>query len=127
MAMNARFWAYTHGGPVKITLIPGQSLVYTTACTHEEGWSRESTRWVHEGDKVSREEIHDGTDCDGRQTHRWLSDSLLGALSSGFSPLADVEPDYLDGDPATWRGVTYPDWQDIDRSQRDQFAEAAGY
>ena len=36
---EARFWVYVNGGPVKLTLYPGQRLRWGRASSHDEGWS----------------------------------------------------------------------------------------
>ena len=123
---NARFWVFWNGGPVKITLKPGQSLSVSQGRTHEEGWSSESETWEHEGDGVRSSWENDGRDCDGRLTQR-------GSAFCPLDKLDDVVPYWLSAEDATaadretWADVLYPDWQDAERSQYDEYAELAGY
>ena len=109
---TARFWVYWNA-PVKISLKPGQTLAYSTGRrATDEGWDFYAERWTHEGDRVRRESISDGVDCDGRLSGYCESESLIEAdLQAGY------ETD----------GVVYPRWREIDRYQRDYQAEAAGY
>ena len=112
--MNARFWIVCHGSPVKLTFRPGQSLDWYHGAPHEEGWSSESHIWRFDGEYVTVYSCTDGRDCDGRLTHYNTSQCRLDAL---------------DARSWEWLGVIQgtPDWEPLDSSQRDEFAEAAGY
>lgn len=118
--MRARFWVWELRGWVKITLAPGQSLTLRTFSRDEEGWSRYSVTWTHEGTHVRREHGHDGTDCDGR-----LSGG--GAATCHLSRLQAVEP--YRNSPDEFAPPGRPDWEEEQgRSwQRDARAEMAGY
>lgn len=111
---NARFWHYGPHGPVKLTLRPGQSLTHSTGGRTDEGWSRSSMQWTHEGDAVLLEWCDDGSDCDGRLTQTGGGRCALGRLASGESDPEAPE-------------VIYPAWQTGVASVRDYSAEAAGY
>lgn len=118
---NARFWHWNSGAGegswVKLTLHPGQTLSHYTYSPHEEGYSAEGVTWELDRETVTRTIDTDGRDCDG--SHGWHCAQVchidrLGAM-----------PPYYDADAAL--GIMGPDWQDIDASQYDEFAEAAGY
>lgn len=116
--MNARFWVFVNGGPVKLTLKPGQSLSRSKWQRHEEGYSTEQETWTHDTDCVRREWSFGGCDCDGSlerygKDFCWLSDLLV------LEPYSADDPNY--------QGVRWPDWQEEDRGQRDLYAEMAGY
>ncbi len=109
--MNARLWVFVHGGPVKITLRPGQSLSSYACSQHEEGWSDEYQEWHFTRGLVERTTSEDGTDCDGRHSSHSTSTCEVASLRAG--PMVE--------------GVVYPDWAPVCDGQRDYRAEAAGY
>ena len=109
--MNARFWTFHNGSPVKLTVKEGRSLYHDDFEYTDEGWSRTSIRWMHEGDKIRREYISDGVDCDGRLT-------TGGEQIARLSELADLHYDGTDL-PVWKKAVDYPVY--------DQYARAAGY
>jgi hypothetical protein len=112
---NARFWELINGSPVKITLRPGQELQYSSFHWHDEGWTRETYWWRHDGDTIQNTYCNDGTDCDGRLTRGCSSFARLDQLA--------VREPYGIDDPA----VRWPNWQKLDSYQRDAYAEAMGY
>lgn len=109
---NARFWTYVNGW-TKITLRPGETFNHCIAHPTDEGWSAETHRWTHEGDRIVEELSTDGVDCDGR----------LSRTYSYFAAVGDLRP-FVEED-----GILYmqPNWQVERSSQRDYSAEAAGY
>ena len=109
--MNARFWAYIHNSPVKISLRPMQRMEHHAFWRHDEGWSSESTVWYFDGAAVDREIHTDGVDCDGRLTTTYVDRCPLTRLRA----MADDDR------------VPTPEWQDRSRRQRDYTAEMAGY
>lgn len=116
--MNARFWVYIHC-PVKLTLRPGQKLGHSYGGPCEEGWFRVAETWEHTGDGVFKESTSDGRDCDGRLTQYFDS----------FAPLDQLrvrEPYRMEGEPPS-EGVLWPNWERVSASQRDEYAEMAGY
>lgn len=123
---NARFWVYIHGNPVKITIRPGQSLYWSRGGPCEEGWSRESQHWTHEGESVERSTADTASDCDGTHASYGEYSCPLDRLQSGNAP-GWIEPEFPTAEPDTWTGVVWPAWDEVSTSQRDQFAEAAGY
>jgi hypothetical protein len=113
--MNARFWYFLNGSPVKITLHPGQSLEHYHGAPCDEGWSSEYHKFTHEGDGVTCEWQEDGRDCDGRLT----------TDGESFAPLSALRDGYVEDNGS---GVVYADWQrSRPSSVRDEYAEAAGY
>lgn len=112
---NARFWTYINGGPVKLTLEPGQAAYHHHGERTDEGWASESTQWTHEDGGVRREWTTDGRDCDGRLTRH----------GADFCPLDQLH-DLINttGEDST---IHWPDWQRESAGQRDEYAEAAGY
>jgi hypothetical protein len=109
--MNARFWVLGRdAGWVKLRLVPGQSLSWSYAYADDEGWSSHRETWRHGGDHVARTWMDDGRDCDGRLT-------IVAEL---LCPLTDLSAREFDG-------LRTPQWVDSEVSQRDEYAEAAGY
>lgn len=110
---NARFWAYINGSFVKLTLKPNQELTWGHSEPTEEGFHAEGHEWEYDGCNVYESIYTDGRDCDGRLSseghYRWDMISIR--------PCFDQTRD----DPST------PVWDRISASQRDYFAEAAGY
>lgn len=116
MAMqNVHFWDFINGGPVKLTLKPGQKLHHYQAEPTDEGWHSELNIWeyVAPDGYVLVEHESDGVDCDGRLSrggHRWF---YIEDAAEGYCPDED--------------GIVYPLWQSGEHWQRDYQAEAAGY
>ena len=119
---NARFWAYLNGGPVKITLRPGQTIRWSQWCHTDEGWSRSAETWSYDLEDsrglVTRAWCEEGQDCDGPMQHG--GHDLCCPLN------LHVRPPYPEHD-CVMEGVLWPDWQEANRWQRDHAAEAAGY
>lgn len=116
--MNARFWVFANGGPVKLTLKPDQSLSWSRWRRTEEGWEEEAETWTHKRDRVRREWVSSGQDCDGvleRFGEDWCSLDCLRKLE----PCSDSGPNF--------EGVRWPEWEEEYRGQSDQYAEMAGY
>jgi hypothetical protein len=118
---NARFWIWTPGGPVKITLRPGQTLRHYQGHATDEGWASEADTWTHQGEFVTNDWCHDGSDCDGRLTR-------VGSRECKITQLREVPPNYewMTAEEAELN-VIYPQWCEVSRSQRDEYAELAGY
>lgn len=115
---NARFWEWINGGWVKLTLRPEQMLEWYRWARHDEGWSSESIQWKHAMDRVVRESETDGTDCDGRLTQRTVTECLLERLTLCTAHKSSERE---------WTPVGVPEWEQVEASQRDYFAEAMGY
>jgi len=123
---TVRFWEYVNDGPVKITLRPGQTLTHYQGEPDDEGWSSFTQIWEYDDvlGIVEREQISDGSDCDGRLTRAYADHFRVGqeraGLPAGMQYAGRLEyPELI--------GVVYPFWRDGDSSQRDYQAEAAGY
>lgn len=112
--MNARFWAWYNGSPVRLTIRQGQTLRWATGGRTDEGWFRECVEWELLGMILYRRDFADGADCDGRLSTSAECYCHLEDLASG-----STDPD----DPA----IGYPCWERLESSQRDYAAEAAGY
>lgn len=128
MRTNARFWVYVNGGPVKITLRPGQQLSWSCGGPTDEGWSRESETWGYDCEdhvgEVFRQWCHDGRDCDGRLTREGEDVCDLADLRREWpGGLDDMSQAERDG----WRDVRWPAWRKAKSCQYDEYAEAAGY
>lgn len=113
MRSNARFWVWWNDGWVKLTLKPGVTLAVGYGGPTDEGWSQYSEQWSLTGDRVEREWCSIGRDCDGRleqsgEDFAWLDD-LVAGVAGEFDE------------------VRVPIWRDSQTSQRDEFAELAGY
>ena len=125
--INARFWAYVNGSPVKITLKPGQSLEWYSSRSHDEGWSGEGHTWEYDDcdGLIVDSMIHEGADCDGRHgdTRSYHCDLFL--LQHGSEPGG---LDYCDklSRPA-WNGVVWPKWELAGSRAYDQYAESMNY
>jgi hypothetical protein len=121
--VNARFWQYLNGSPVKLTLRPGQRFSWFCKEPHEEGWSSEFQRWGldERGWLVFNEWETDGRDCDGRL-------SRSGAAYAGISMLDAHIVDEPYADYHEGKAIRYPKWKAAqDTVVYDEYAQAAGY
>ena len=109
---NARFWLFVHGSPVKLTLKPGQTINHCAGGPTDEGYSYETTQLTHEIDQIKWVAGSIGRDCDGGHEHFKES---------------SCEPHLLRDREIKDYDFGFPIWSDGESSQRDQFAEAAGY
>ena len=128
MSRNARFWVWWHDGWVKLTLRPDQSVEAGYNRTTDEGWCSWRERWSFDGDKVTREAKSDGVDCDGRLTRFHTDECHVYQLAvvphQKQTPwIEGVGCEFVDDPDAPLT----PDWQNVSASQRDQYAEMAGY
>lgn len=108
--MNARFWAYINGAPVKLTLAPHQTLRHVSGGLTEEGYSWECIYWHFDGASIHRGVTVQACDCDGRIDRHHDSQCALADLAA-----------------CEYEGIAYAAWSDGEESQRDYSAEAAGY
>lgn len=99
---------------VKLTLKPGQELTRYRRGPTDEGWASEEQTWRHCGDHITYVSVSDGRDCDGRLTRTYVSSCSIWELMDGRN-------DYW---PA---GINPPNWQKVEASQYDEYAEAMGY
>ena len=117
-AKTVRFWTFENDDWVRLSLAPGQSVRWSTGGPDEEGWSARGSVWFHAGDRIVRRWWSDGCDCDGRLQRGGSDQAALTELAA--------EPAYRN---PVFRGraIYRPEWVEIDREQRDFYAEAAGY
>lgn len=115
---NARFWTWCGDGWVKVTLRPGQSLLWGRFERTDEGYNVESCRWEYDDGLglVMEEYTSGGRDCDGRLTVH--TDYVCPVDELAAVP---AESDEYGDRPARPAWVRTADWQ------RDEYAEAAGY
>lgn len=122
---NARFNfmpANVDAGWISITLRPGQSIEYVTGGPTDEGFSWTAERWTYDADEmvVSYSYANRSRDCDGPLDRYSDSECLLIDLHA--LPAEPADPEYH------WPELpARPAWSEPNRSQRDHFAEAAGY
>lgn len=117
---NARFWEIVNGGPVKITLHPGDELHWATGGTDTEGYWKEYRTWVHRGDHVYSAEHMEGRDCDG----------YISRGHDCVCPLDQLAANDRLQELSEFAGILMPAWRqddDCENWQRDHAAEAAGY
>ena len=111
--MNVRFWIWNKEGPVKLTVpCDGSEIADSSSWPSDEGWGYMADRyWVEDG-VLYHESSHGGRDCDGRIDYETV----------WRCPLADLKADtsYGEDNPR-------PLWERVSRSQRDEYAELAGY
>lgn len=112
MVINARFWVWENGGPVKLTLRPGESLSHCVSGPTDEGHCLEWFTVEHCGDYVSQDYGRDERDCDGRTSSEGSSVCPLDHLA--VAVVGDDCP-------------RFPAWAHVATNQRDYAAEAAGY
>jgi len=115
---NCRFLTFTNGSDVKLTLKPGQTLEHCQHGPTDEGWFSDFESWSlsEDGDTLRRENISDGSDCDGRLTR----------CNTAYAS-TDPATFHTGYDPYKNRPAMFPYWRDGESEQRDQFAELMGY
>lgn len=110
-----RFWTWAIDGFVKLSLRPGDVLTWGTGGPNEEGWSSRTNQWRHDGTRVVHTLNTDQRDCDGR----------LSTHNVEAAQRYDLAIHRRIGDDGV--AVRLPAWENLDSSQRDYAAEAAGY
>ena len=126
--MNLRLWTWADGGPVKLTLRPGQSLRWSYGGPHEEGYCWTMHTWTHTNDPVMGviEVIETrGRCCDG--PHESYGKYWCPASQLRSGPLMHLDKHDEYGEPIPLPNSNRPTWQALKTSQRDHYAEAAGY
>ena len=118
---TARFWEYLNGDVVRITLKPGETRIWQRLEQTDEGWTREDKVWQYDKSTglITLDMVSDARDCDGRFSSSMILNCPLHRLALGN------ECEYhlgQDGEP-----FCYPDWREVEASQRDHEAEKAGY
>lgn len=123
---NARFWVWENGGWIKLTLRPGETLVWMHGGPHEEGYSYTVESWRHnvEAQIITSVSTTSSRDCDGPHLdHRMCGVDILG-LHARF-PWNGAPKD--SGIVPTPDGRGVPCWGKVARSQQDAYAEAMNY
>lgn len=121
--MNARIWEYINDDYVKITLRPGQCLVWGRFGRDEEGWSSETTRWEWDGTTLTFAFCMDGTDCDGRTS----SHGCFKTTRDKFAMKDTYPPGEICVTANGAEVIHLPEWEKVSDGRRDYSAEAAGY
>ena len=111
--MNAKFWIYYKGSPVKVALRPGQAVQTIEGGRTDEGFSYLACHYHHTGGRVVQSWNNWGRDCDGRSSQIGTSYCFLDSLNLRFNPSI---PD-----------VMFPRWEYEHTEQRDEYAEAMNY
>ena len=128
---NVRFWEHVNGGPVRLTLRPGQRLNHCQGAPTEEGHAWQAETWEYDPDAgiVTVEYDSGGRDCDGRHGRHVDYHCQVADLVSGYEPAAGTRFDeyHTRLERPHWLGVRWPKWQKGTASQYDEFAELAGY
>lgn len=108
-----RFWDYVNG-PVRLALRDGQQLRHCEGGPTDEGYSWTAITWRIEEGFLVAESYTTARDCDGPIERRATVRAKLDELTAG-------RRDDDDG------SIAYPKWEATGSSQRDHYAEAAGY
>ena len=113
-----RFWAWINQSPVKLTLHLGKPIQFNEGGPCDEGYSYSRTIWMAERGEdgclvVIRHWENDSQDCDGRHWDGGVEQS----------DQYDIHGGHFDEET----GIRYPAWREVERSQRDYYAEAMGY
>lgn len=116
MKKNARFWIYRNEGWVKICLVPEQSIEVRSGGPCDEGFCYRADVYrltEDEYGQIVESEHHEySRDCDGPSEYHW----------EGFARLDDLHIQEVDGET-----FLRPSWRKVNASQRDIYAEMAGY
>lgn len=119
MSRPARFWVWVNGGWVRLSLLPGECLSWRSFRYTDEGWSEVFNTWHHHFRAVRWEWSESALDCDGRIDRGGEMVCPIGQLSDrDVYSLCDADEN---------RGILAPEWEPVERYQRDHAAEAAGY
>lgn len=117
MARNFRFAVYVNGGPVKLTIRPGESLQHATFTTEDEGYTSERNIWAlsEDGAELSSQWDMVGTDCDGKIARG--ADGVF-IVNSG---------QYCNRETVDGVQFAYPRFERAEEYHRDYSAEQMGY
>jgi hypothetical protein len=112
--MRVYFWDWDSAGDTwrGISLAPGEKVEFTHGGRCEEGSHHYAETFTHGGDHIAHTWADWGRDCDGAYQHGGESTCALDQLEA-LDPVDD--------------GPRRPNWQPVDRWQRDHSAEMAGY
>jgi hypothetical protein len=113
-----RLWSFVNGSWVKLSLRPGRCLTWRACCATDEGYHSEYEVWEHVGNGVQWDYGTDSRDCDGPHSTQCARFAMANELA--------LEEPWAKEDRAA--RIMLPKWRKIGRdTQRDVFAEAAGY
>lgn len=112
--MCLKFWDVVNGSPVKLKMEKGQSLKHRKFERTFEGYNYTSEVWTLEDNELVYTILSKGRDCDGE----------LSTLDSFICKLDEITNGNIDKCDNT---VTYPKWEKVHSSQRDQYAKIMGY
>src|SRR5262245_45210739 len=117
---TVRFWVFYRNSFVRLSLRPGQTLRADHGGRTDGGDSHTGHRWHYdaEGGMVGWEGTTWGRDCDGR-----YESGNTSAFPVGNAAKRDMG-ELLGSD---YTGILAPEWTTLERIQRDDTAEAAGY
>lgn len=126
---NARFWHYSSGaGYVTLTLRPGKAITIRSGGPTDEGFSYTTETYEYDVDenRIIYTAECNARDCDGPLDRVYISACQLDMLHA-----RDLSQVF---DASNWpeehkacAGIFMPEWQKLSSSQRDAYAEAAGY
>lgn len=105
----ARFWVWWNQGYVKLTLREGKRIDLSNSEATDEGYNYIAESYTIDGPMLNCEVAHGGSDCDGR----------IDNYREHEAPINELRYRCSIGE--------CPEWQELGCSQRDQFAELAGY
>ena len=115
--MNARFWIWHRESFVKLTVPHDGEINLSDGYRTEEGYHSEHERyWIEDGFLMRESDSYD-QDCDGP----------LERFCTCCCPLGDLQVREPHEDLPGGEGVLLPEWQRVSASQRDHWAELAGY
>lgn len=107
------FWTFVDSEYVGVRLEPGDTIEFEFGGPHEEGYHYRSIAMRHEGEFITCADYTSSRDCDG-PLQTWEEHEARVDKLDAREPIDDESP----------RGV---EWERLSASQRDHFAEAAGY
>lgn len=104
--VNARFWVWV-GGPVKITLRPGQQLRYAGFCRIGSHHLPTVHNWRHDGLQVARLWL-----CAGRDRHGWYAHYAATVCPLTQLGTGSQDPHWSEVRYAVWRQVIASEWRE---------------
>lgn len=114
--MKIQFWTQWQGEPSIVSMDLYRQPEFNRHESHptDEEYSFHAERYEIDGDRIIREVISGGRDCDGEIRYYSNSYCLISELQSGTT----------DADDPT---IRYPRWIHTDSATYDEQAELAGY
>lgn len=121
---------------IAITLKDGESEEFTSGGSTEEGYGYTGKTYRREGNSIFVSTRSWGRDCDGGYEHNREFECNISQLASRPAICSTEWVKNADGEEvftenyftdATGKPVMIPTWESIGASQRDEYAELAGY